>query len=230
MKLLSRGMRGYEVEYLQRLLNKALVHDKAAGAKLDEDGIFGPLTQAALQAYQQRHRPLKVDGIAGRHSWEALGVDTQMEHSSVRLFGQPSTTTCWSAAATMIVGNQSVGPGSATLTNGGLDDSIDNVEAFANSRGWKVLNHSPSVQELVNTVWRTPVWINGGGTGWSHAVVLSGVFSDGDSSGDGTMFRLHDPWPVNVGKIYGSFANPISMYDAGGHSRVPANLEHVIIP
>ena len=59
------------------------------------------------------------------------------------------------------------------------------------------------------------VWIHGGGTGWSHAVILSGVFSDGDSSGDGTMFRLHDPWPLNVGKIYGSFANPIAMYDAG---------------
>lgn len=71
MKLLSRGMRGYEVEYLQRLLNKALVHDKAAGAKLDEDGIFGPLTQAALQAYQQlprlQHR-IEAERATGRDS------------------------------------------------------------------------------------------------------------------------------------------------------------------
>jgi hypothetical protein len=91
-------------------------------------------------------------------------------------------------------------------------------------------NYLPSVQALVTFVLRTPVWITGGGSNWSHAVVLSGVYSDGDERGGGTMFRIHDPWPVGVGRIYGSFANPITIFDASGVTRVPAILDSVMVP
>jgi hypothetical protein len=231
MNTLRRGSRGIQVEFLQGLLNKAATRDRAGGTPLSIDGIFGRLTDAALRAFQARHRPLVVDGAAGRQTWPALGLRTEAEHARIHLFGQPTGTSCWSAAATMILGNQCVGQGGAALgPGGGLQGAMQNHEAFARSLGWQMLNHTPGVQELVTLVRRTPVWIRAGGSHWAHAVVLSGVYSDGDSSGDGTLFRIHDPWPVGAGRLYGSFANPITMFDSGGVNRVPASLDFVLVP
>lgn len=55
--LFRRGSSGSGVRALQTMLNKA-------GAKLKVDGIFGPLTDAALRNYQSKNG-LVVDGIAG---------------------------------------------------------------------------------------------------------------------------------------------------------------------
>lgn len=60
----KRGDRGQWVRYLQDLLNRS-------GAHLRVDGIFGPLTEAALRAFQQR-AGLLVDGIAGQATWARL--------------------------------------------------------------------------------------------------------------------------------------------------------------
>jgi hypothetical protein len=231
MDILRRGNRGFKVEFLQRLLNKAARRESVGGTLLVVDGNFGPLTETALRAFQGRHRPLVVDGVAGNQTWNALGLRTEREHARVILFGQPTGTSCWSAAATMILGNQSVGPGGATIVvGGGLSGTMENLQAFARSLGWQMLNHSPGVQEMVNLVRRTSVWIKAGGSNWAHAVVLSGVYSDGDSSGDGTIFRIHDPWPPGRGRIYGSFANPIMMFGVDGVTRVPASLDFVLVP
>jgi hypothetical protein len=231
MRTLRQGSRGYEVEYLQGLLNKADIHDRTHTRPLRIDGIFGPLTDAALRAFQGRHRPLAVDGVAGPQSWNALGLRIEREHNHVILLGQPTGTSCWSAAASMILGNQSVGPGAAHLgAGGGLRGTIEEHQAFANSLHWRMLNHSPGVTELVGIVRQQPVWIRAGGSNWAHAVVLSGVFSDNDNRGDGTMFRIHDPWPQGRGRIYGSFANPLTMFDSSGVHRVPASLDFVLLP
>ncbi len=231
MDVLRQGSRGFKVEFLQRLLNKAATRERAGGTPLRVDGIFGPLTDAAVRAFQGRHRPLVVDGIAGPQTWNALALRSEGEHARVILFGQPTGTSCWSAAATMILGNQSVAPGSATLgPGGGLSGTMADHEAFARGLGWRMLNHSPGVQEMVDLVRRTPVWIRAGGANWAHAVVLSAVYSDGDPRGDGTMFRIHDPWPIGTGRIYGSFSDPIMMFDASGVNRVPASLDYTLVP
>ena len=231
MNILRRGNRDFKVEFLQRLLNKAATRERVGGTPLRTDQTFGPLTETALRAFQTRHRPLVVDGVAGSQTWNALGLRIEGEHARIRLFGQPTGTSCWSAAATMILGNQSVGPGGATLgPGGGLSGTMQDHEAFARSLGWQMLHHSPSVQEMAGLVRRTPVWIRAGGANWAHAVVLSGVYSDGDGSGDGTMFRIHDPWPQGRGRIYGSFANPIMMFAADNVTRVPASLDYVLTP
>jgi len=119
--------------------------------------------------------------------------------------------TCWSAAATMIVGNMSVGPGDANLSpSGGLLPGPNNVQTFAQGMGWRM--HYPqtwTVQGLAGLLRRNPLWAVGGGSsptgGWLHAIVISAMWSDGAADGSGTMIRIHDPWPPNVGSVYGRF-------------------------
>ena len=56
--------KGEAVKELQGLLNDN-------GARLEEDGDFGPLTLAAVKEFQMRHL-LEVDGIVGNNTWNAL--------------------------------------------------------------------------------------------------------------------------------------------------------------
>jgi peptidoglycan hydrolase-like protein with peptidoglycan-binding domain len=62
--LLTIGSSGYAVRSLQERL-------VAAGAALIVDGVFGPLTRAAVQAFQESEG-LTADGIVGPLTWQAL--------------------------------------------------------------------------------------------------------------------------------------------------------------
>lgn len=62
--VLAKGTRGPDVERLQLLL-------KAHGADIEPDSDFGPKTEAAVKAFQRKHK-LKPDGIVGPYTWDAL--------------------------------------------------------------------------------------------------------------------------------------------------------------
>lgn len=62
--LLRLGARGHDVAALQETLTRK-------GARLAVDGVFGPLTEAAVEAFQSRSG-LVVDGIVGPRTWQAL--------------------------------------------------------------------------------------------------------------------------------------------------------------
>ncbi len=64
---IRRGHRGAPVEDLQRLL-------VAAGITVATDGIFGPLTERAVERFQMC-RGLYADGIVGDLTWAALAGD-----------------------------------------------------------------------------------------------------------------------------------------------------------
>lgn len=77
-KTLSRGSTGQEVTYLQTLLCDT-------GAQLTADGIFGAKTEQAVKDFQWA-QGLKVDGIVGKATWNAL--ETATAHDSEAETGQ----------------------------------------------------------------------------------------------------------------------------------------------
>lgn len=59
MRKLENGCRGEDVRYIQRYI------------KTDMDGIFGPITKAAVRIYQRKHL-LEIDGICGQETWTCI--------------------------------------------------------------------------------------------------------------------------------------------------------------
>ncbi|MGD9705157.1 MAG: N-acetylmuramoyl-L-alanine amidase [Acidimicrobiia bacterium] len=62
---LRRGSTGASVRCLQRTLNNW------GGASLAVDGVFGPVTEAAVLRYQKAHG-LVQDGVVGNQTWRSL--------------------------------------------------------------------------------------------------------------------------------------------------------------
>jgi peptidoglycan hydrolase-like protein with peptidoglycan-binding domain len=63
-RTLRDGMKGAQVEALQQALG---FDDESA------DGVFGPATRSALQAFQKAHG-LVADGVAGPETLKALDL------------------------------------------------------------------------------------------------------------------------------------------------------------
>ncbi|MFB2938807.1 peptidoglycan-binding protein [Aerosakkonemataceae cyanobacterium BLCC-F154] len=64
---LRKGSKGDDVKLLQAILN-------SYGYSLKVDGVFGQLTEDAVKRFQ-KSRGLKVDGIVGPKTWNALLSD-----------------------------------------------------------------------------------------------------------------------------------------------------------
>ena len=62
--LVRKGDQDHPVKTLQYLL-------RARGHTVTVDGIFGPMTEAAVRSFQQQ-KGLAVDGIVGPNTWGAL--------------------------------------------------------------------------------------------------------------------------------------------------------------
>jgi murein DD-endopeptidase MepM/ murein hydrolase activator NlpD len=56
---IRKGSKGIDVQRIQRAV------------KVKPDGIFGPITERAVRAYQKRHG-LQVDGIVGPKTWSVM--------------------------------------------------------------------------------------------------------------------------------------------------------------
>ena len=82
-KQVSYGSKGSDVTELQKLLNKN-------GYGLDEDGVYGSKTQAAVKDYQKKNN-LAVDGIVGEKTWGNLtGFKPTPEYSTMGTAQTPS--------------------------------------------------------------------------------------------------------------------------------------------
>jgi peptidoglycan hydrolase-like protein with peptidoglycan-binding domain len=105
MPTLRQGSRGSAVADLQRRLDAAGFSSGAA------DGVFGPLTDAAVRSFQ-RARGLGVDGIVGPQTWGALlGTSTSVPGAYVP-WPQPASASDLSGAHWV-----AQFPGSKTITS-----------------------------------------------------------------------------------------------------------------
>lgn len=84
-KMVGYGSQGDEVRRLQSELNRH-------GYQLDEDGVFGEKTKAAVRDYQKKNG-LKRDGIAGDETWGSLTASTAAEEQAPAVKAAPSGKT-----------------------------------------------------------------------------------------------------------------------------------------
>ena len=68
---LRQGDRGIAVRTIQYYLNFIGQFNDSLTIDIAEDGIFGPATKRAVEAFQ-RYYGLSVDGIVGRNTWNAV--------------------------------------------------------------------------------------------------------------------------------------------------------------
>ncbi len=213
MRQLNLGDRGPEVGYLQRLLNYENLLNGLPEPDLREDCSYGPRTQTRLHNYQRIIGLPQSDRVDTR-MWQQLGHLIAIDHP-VELFPQPTDQSCWSAAATMLFGDRSVGSGSAALANGHfLDDDPDNVRTFLREQGLTFYDpRNWTIRELIEMLRNGPLWAaghwsgrdaRGRSTGGGHVVVISAVWSGQAQEMGCTAFRIHDPWPPGRGDIYGA--------------------------
>ena len=85
------GSTGESVELIQAALNRY-------GAHLVVDGIFGPLTRAAVICFQRAHG-LEVDGIVGPTTWYAL-FNSSLGSGSTAVYINPIQPGLWAPART----------------------------------------------------------------------------------------------------------------------------------
>jgi peptidoglycan hydrolase-like protein with peptidoglycan-binding domain len=64
------GERSENVRQIQRCLNRVAANNPSI-ARLNEDGVFGPMTQASVMAFQRLFN-LNPDGVVGPLTWAAL--------------------------------------------------------------------------------------------------------------------------------------------------------------
>ena len=239
MEVIRRGQHGTAAKLAQLLLNDRLSELIEVNGKpfvpLQTDGIFGPKSEKALIDFIARVMQVSRPPVIDDDVWRRLGLKIEIDHR-VPLVGQPLGGLCWSAAAAMILGGpMSVSPGGATLgKRDSLEPSLENVAVFGESLGWRLLNQSTqNLATFVDLLRRKPLWMAGQGTAasgrrYGHAIVVSGLWSDGDSNGSSTLLRIHDPWPGPKGRIFDTwFFGPLGI-------RLPGNTwfkpETILVP
>ena len=188
------------VRYLQETLI-AWGHDPGP-----VDGIFGPLTGAAVEAFQGDHvdldgERLDVDGIVGPRTWDALtrgagafqaddegsGETISFDHP-INLVLQSSLDTCWAASCAMLLDRSEYDVLEEVGDAGGDGANEPEMEGITNELGL----------EIVPPMSLTP-------EGWAqlldhgplmvgipfHYIVVSGIDSDGTYGG--TRLHVYDP-------------------------------------
>ena len=218
--LLKSGSRGPDVVNLQNALNRALVPSPG----LTPDGVFGPNTLAAVRAFQVQRR-IAVDGIVGpiTHCVLRGGMRPSPTIHNVRLIPQPTASTCWAAATAMLKGMTvqaviAATPPHLVSSTGGtpnFSERADNVSGnreFARAHRlqyhapmtWTVAAFKGLIQRgpaMLSMLWSASEYTQGLGSP-GHRIVVYGIDSDDNPTGEGTLVHIRDPWPPRMGKTY----------------------------
>jgi len=216
---LHQGSTGFDVAVMQLQLNLK----NTAARPLRVDSGFGPLTRAALVAFQSRNG-LAADGIAGPRTHAALaqGLNISAVHHAMTHIAQPTDTTCWAASTAMMTRStvsavQAKTPADMVGSSGGLRNSSGSDQAIVTGSRYGAIHglccHAPmswSVPGLIAALRRSPLMLDmlwdakeytAGHGSPGHMVVVSAVVSDNNPAGAGTYLFVLDPWPPHRGKV-----------------------------
>jgi hypothetical protein len=151
-------------------------------------------------------RPMSAERKSRRDLASAQGATRSINWDDVELIPQPTDQTCWAAAAAMVIGwrdqlslsPETVASICSRSTIAGL--SPFDRETFASQIGLQTESpKSYSVEGFYDLLAnRGPLWVSkiaGGGATSGHAVVVTGMYSDGDQH----YVRIADPWDRVVG-------------------------------
>lgn len=238
LPILRPGSRDSLVSELRRLLNDKL----RPSPNLPTIGPYDANVANAVRRFQQQCF-LIADAAVGPCTWNALkDWETYVVECSVRLVAQPTSNTCWAAAAAMVLGRSqpvSAPPGVDT-TNGLPNDSnlgdYPTVRRYAQHLGlrleapqsWTPLGLANLMRSggplLMHVLWDARGYTtrasDGGYVGSpGHFAVMSGIRGDGDPAR--TTVRIHDPWPPGRGAIY-------SVVYGDMMRRVPTATYHIL--
>lgn len=227
MEVVKRGSRGTAALMAQMLLNCRLRELGDRNGRpvevLAEDGVFGEKSERALRDFIERGMRISRPPLIDAGVWRRLGLQLEIDHR-VPLIGQKHGGLCWQAAAEMVLGGRvTAGPGFAMRDpRGALKPDMENLKLFADSYRWRPLQPTTNVRAFADLLRQRPIWLAGQGTALSgrqlgHAVVVSGMWSDGDPTGTTTLLRFHDPYPGPAGRIYSvAFFSPAGVRLPGG--------------
>jgi murein L,D-transpeptidase YcbB/YkuD len=143
---ISEGATGPVVRWAQYLLVRLFLSDNQV------DGIFGPITKAAVEKFQSGH-DLTVDGIVGPITWAALGGDgpeppTLAEGSAGSVVGKLQTALNegrgdWASASDPpLVIDGFFGPLTATAVRGAQQLGGIEVDGVVGPQTWALPVHA----------------------------------------------------------------------------------------
>ncbi|MBI3684195.1 MAG: hypothetical protein HY235_27795 [Acidobacteria bacterium] len=212
METVRRGSRGTAALMAQMLLNDRIRELPEQNGRphqpLKEDGIFGEKSEKALLDFFSRGLRFSRQPVIDADTWRRLGLKVDIDHR-VPLVGQKRGGLCWEAAAEMILGGRvSAGPGLASLDRrGALQADMANLKSFGDSYRWRYTAPTIDAAAFADLIHSRPIWVAGqgaavNGQSFGHAVVVSGMWGDGDPNGSTALLRIHDPWPGPGGRIY----------------------------
>ncbi len=170
------------------------------------DGIFGPLTEDGVRAFQADNpdadgAPLAVDGIVGPKTWAALtrgsgayqaddagsGETFSIDHQ-VDLVMQTTDNTCWAASCAMLLGLSERDVIDKVGSAGGDGADEPEMQAFAADLGLEIVAPMSMTPEGWGQLLdRGPVMVGIP----HHYIVVAGIDSDGTYGG--TRLHVFDP-------------------------------------
>jgi hypothetical protein len=166
-------------------------HTGCPNSVWDWDAYLGLLSQAPT-----------AQGLGGPGSFD-------IDWPDVQVVPQPTDASCWATAAAIVMGwrdRQSVLPEHvATLTGHSKDAGIDPSDVGQLAKSCDLVAEPPQsytvdgFRALLEQ--RGPLWVGVlTGSGSGHAVVVTGMWSDGNPDGSDTCVRVVDPWDRDPGQ------------------------------
>ncbi len=141
----------------------------------------------------------------------------------VNLINQPTGNSCWATAAAMVLGwrdHRTVTPeyvavsqGRTTTTNFYASErqqfAIDIGLAYEEPQSYSL----DAFRNLLETC--GPLWIGIARSGNGHAIVVTGMYSDGAPDGSDTFVRIADPWDFGPAPTIGTLGPNLGTHNRG---------------